>query len=119
MVYDGAAGVAAIGASMQSRPVLGKKLDFVFGKAGGRRQNIQRSTTMQRQLNTIGIYDNSLGRSYLTKKLIDAFDDKTNVISNNNGFVTKETLLMGPEGGLLMKSVWKKNDLIAVKLLGK
>jgi hypothetical protein len=40
---------------------LGKKLDYVFGKAKGSIHNVERSVDMERQLNRIGIFDNAEG----------------------------------------------------------
>lgn len=99
-------------------PNIGRKLDFVFGKATGRLHNIQRSTTMNRQLNSIGIFDNAEGRSLLNGHLGSVLNKSEGVLSEG-GFVTRESLLMGPNGGLKMESVWKGQDLITIKLMGR
>lgn len=105
--------------NFSSLPKIGKKLDFVFGKATGRLHNIQRSTTMERQLNAIGIFDNEGGRNYLKAHLSEVFNDITNILSKESGFVTKESVLMGPSGGLKMQSVWNGDELITIKLMEK
>jgi len=99
-------------------PNLGNKLEFAFGNATGRLHNLQRSTTMMRQLNKIGIFNNAAGKSHLVKHLNRVFLNTKNVLSNEGGFVTKESILMGPNGGLKMQSVWKGRDLITIKLMG-
>ncbi|WP_345231342.1 hypothetical protein, partial [Olivibacter ginsenosidimutans] len=42
---------------------IGTKLEYVFGKATGSAHNIERSTGMLRQLESVGIFDNAAGRS--------------------------------------------------------
>lgn len=108
---------AARGSSLV--PNIDKKLDFVFGKATGSLHNIQRSTTMQRQLNRIGIFDNAAGRSYLNGHLGKVLNNSKSILSSEGGFITRESLLMGPNGGLKMQSVWKGRDLITIKLMGR
>jgi len=100
-------------------PQIGKKLDFVFGKATGRLHNIQRSITMERQLNSIGIFDNAAGNSYLRSHLGQVLNNSKSILSSEGGFVTRESLLMGPNGGLQMQSVWKGQDLISIVLKGR
>jgi len=52
---------------------IGTKLEYVFGNATGNKHNIARSLEMERTLNSIGIFDNSAGREYMTEVLVDAF----------------------------------------------
>ena len=99
-------------------PNIGRKLDFVFGKATGRRHNLHRSTDMQRQLNKIGIFDNDSSRAYLCRHLAETLNNPNNITLSKGGCITKESLLMGPNGGLKMESVWIGADLISIKLMG-
>ncbi len=100
-------------------PELGNKLDYLFGQATGRLHNLERSSEMVRKLNSIGVFDNDAGRNILRNHLIDAFNNTTNISSSSNGFITKESLLMGPRGGLLVESIWKDNQFISAILKGK
>ena len=62
-------------------PVLGRKLDFALGKATGSTYNILRSKGNLAQLNRIGIRDNSVGREFLTRVLVDAFKTSGNIVA--------------------------------------
>lgn len=46
---------------------LGNKPEYIFGKETGNNHNIQRSQSMQVELEIIGIYDDLSGRDYLTQ----------------------------------------------------
>lgn len=109
---------------------LGNKLDFLFGKASGSTHNIQRSQSMQAELSKIGIHGNSTGREYLTKHLNDVLNDSSN-ISNKEvrdyiakelpgqprieyTATTRESFLMGPGGGVKLRSVWDGNRLLTI-----
>jgi hypothetical protein len=98
---------------------IGRKLDYVFGKATGRVHNVQRSITMEKTLSSIGIFDNRIGRELVQEHLIATFRNSNNVKTvNTKGFVVKESLLMGPRGGVLIESIWNENEgeLISVIL---
>src|SRR5699024_8424393 len=43
-------------------PEYGRKMDYVFGQATGSKHNIDRSIAMEKQLNSIGIFDTKEGR---------------------------------------------------------
>jgi hypothetical protein len=96
---------------------VGTKLEYVFGKAGGSAHNIERSTRMLKQLESIGIFDNAAGRDLLQKHLERAYKNAKGVLQSN-GKVLRESLLMGPNGGLGVQSYWDGNKLISVILLG-
>jgi hypothetical protein len=96
-------------------PQIGTKLEFVFGKATGSAYNIGRSKGMLRQLEKIGIFDNEAGRSLLKTHLESTYKSTKGVLQSN-GRHLRESFLMGPNGGLKVKSVWKKNKLITVEL---
>lgn len=98
-------------------PTLGRKLDFVFGKATGSLHNIERSTDMLRNLNRIGIYDNPAGRSLFRSHINQTFNN-TNGIIQSNGRVLRESLLMGPRGGIKVTSIWDAKKLITIMLKG-
>ena len=117
-----------------SSPELGNKLDYLFGKAVGGKHNIERSVSMENSLNRIGIFDNASGREYLSSHLNQVLNDASN-ISNTEirsyiakelpgcpeityTAVTKESLLMGPYGGLKLESVWDGNRLLTIVIKG-
>lgn len=96
---------------------LGSKLDYILGKATGSAHNIERSTGMLRQLESVGIFDNSAGRSLLQNHLKNIYTGTKGLVQPN-GYYLRESLLMGPRGGLKMESIWEGNKLITVKLIG-
>lgn len=97
---------------------IGTKLQYLFGKATGSAHNIERSTGMLRQLESVGIFDNLAGRSLLNSHLDDAYA-ATKGILQSNGKILRESVLMGPNGGLGVQSYWQGNKLITVILLGR
>jgi hypothetical protein len=100
-------------------PQIGEKLKYIFGKATGSAHNIERSTDMAKQLSRIGIFDNASGNSYLKNHLTEALNNPNNILKiQNNGRIVRESLLMGPNGGLKMHSIWEGNKLITVELFG-
>jgi hypothetical protein len=89
----------------------------VFGKATGSAHNIERSTGMLRQLESVGIFDNAAGRSLLNNHL-EGVQSGTKGVLQSNGKILRESLLMGPNGGLGVQSYWEDNRLISIILLG-
>lgn len=96
---------------------IGTKLGYVFGKATGSAHNIERSTGMLRQLESVGIFDNAAGR-FLMNSHLESVYSGTKGILQSNGRYLRESLLMGPNGGLKVESIWEGTKLITVKLLG-
>lgn len=96
---------------------IGTKLEYVLGKATGSAHNIERSTGILRQLESVGIFDNAAGRSLLNSHLESAYNG-SRVVLQSNGRYLRESLLMGPREGLKVESVWEGNKLITVKLIG-
>ena len=72
---------------------------------------------MLRQLNRIGIFDNDFGRAYLTEKINFAFHNFQHVLQGN-GRTLVEFVLMGPNGGVKMQTVWEAERLITVFVIG-
>jgi RHS repeat-associated protein len=100
-------------------PIIGSKLDYMFGKATGSIHNIQRSVDMLRQLNRIGIFDNNSGRNYVMNAFIQAFKDPNTIAKiQENGRTVREFLLMGPNGGVKVQSIWEGAKLITFELFG-
>lgn len=100
-------------------PYFGKKLEYIFGNATGNKHNIDRSIAMERQLNSIGIFDDPFGRKLVLDNLSDSFDNPSSILkTQENGRIVRESLLSGPNGVLKVESVWEREKLITVKLYG-
>ncbi len=99
-------------------PELGRKLDFIFGKAAGSVHNIQRSRDMLRQLQRIGLNDTPANREYIEQHLTMVLNDPNNIVEVRNGRTIRESLLMGPKGGCKLVTIWEGNKLLTVYILG-
>lgn len=98
---------------------LGNKLDYLFGKATGSAHNISRSTSMLAQLQRIGIFDTAANRAFLQTYFNNVLRNSKNIITTQaNGTVVRDSLLMGPNGGLKVVSFWQENRLISFILYG-
>ena len=53
--------------AVKTTPELGRKLEYFLGNATSNAHNIERSTGMLRQLESIGLHDNPATRQYLTE----------------------------------------------------
>ena len=113
----GGAGIAASDTVNRMAPDIGNKLNYIFGQATGEIHNIQRSVDMLRQLNRIGIFDNEAGRSYITGKITEAYYSAQPILLEG-GRALKEILVMGPNGGVKIETIWEGAKLITVKILG-
>lgn len=91
-------------------------MEYLFGKATGKAHNIERSKSMLKQLQSIGNFDTPTGRAYLSRYLQNVY--KTPGVLQNNGRFIPESLLMGPNGGVKMQSIWENNRLITIELFG-
>ena len=102
-----------------SKAELGRKLDYLFGNATGSKHNIDRSVAMERQLNSIGIFNNAEGRQLVEKNLIEAFNNPASILkTQENGRVVRESLISGPNGVIKVESVWDGSKLITATLFG-
>ena len=100
-------------------PKIGEKLKYVFGKATGSAHNVERSTTMARQLGRIGIFDNEIGSACLRSHLKAVLNDTNSILKiQDNGRILRESMLMGPNGGVKVHSVWEGSKLITINLFG-
>ena len=98
---------------------LGRKLDYIFGKAQGDKHNVDRSLSMQRSLENIGLGDNPTSRAYVAEHLNKVLNDPQSIIEiQESGTVVRESLLTGPEGIVKIKSVWEDAKLITVEIFG-
>ena len=82
----------------------------------------------------IGIHDTASGRAYLSEHLNNVLNDNRNISSTETrsyiakelpgqpqveySAVTRESLLMGPGGGIKVESVWNGNRLLTIVLKG-
>ncbi|MFA9464179.1 MAG: RHS repeat-associated core domain-containing protein [Velocimicrobium sp.] len=100
-------------------PEFGKKLEYVFGNATGNIHNIERSVEMERQLKSIGIFDNASGRNLVLDNLTEAYNNSSSILKvQENGRVVRESLLSGPNGLVKVESIWEGAKLITVTLFG-
>ena len=104
--------------AQEATPVIGSKLDYVFGQATGSAHNIKRSTDMLNQLNRIGIHNTEYWRNSMFQKL---WNDYYNLIPilQENGRHVRDELLIGPNGMLKMETIWQGGKLITIELFGK
>lgn len=119
----GTAGTVAAGPASQRLqtvvPELGRKFEYLFGNATGNQHNIDRSRDLLAKLHRIGISDVPRMRAYLQTFFEKVLNDPTNVATQQaNGRVVRESLLMGPLGGLKVQSIWEGAKLITVYLFG-
>ncbi|RDU24559.1 hypothetical protein [Anaerosacchariphilus polymeriproducens] len=117
-----------------SKANIGNKLDYLFGKARGNKHNIERAKAMKKELSKIGIHDTSSGREYVSNHLKSLLNDSTNISKvETRSYVakelpgkpvvqynatTRESLLMGPGGAVMVESVWDGNRLLTVIVKG-
>ena len=100
-------------------PNLGKKLEYLFGRAAGSAHNVQRSESMLAQLERIGLSDSAASRGVVRQHLEGVVSDVSNVVRTQaNGWAVRESLLMGPLGGTKIQSVWQGIKLVTVRLFG-
>ena len=100
-------------------PEIGRKLDYVLGRATGSAHNVERSTQMLKQLESVGLHDTAATRQLLGSHLDDVLNNSSNILRTQaNGRVVRESLLMGPNGGVKLESVWDGTKLITVNVFG-
>jgi hypothetical protein len=98
---------------------IGNKLDYVFGRATGAAHNIDRSKAMLAQMERIGLSDNAASRDLMLQHLDAVVNDVSNIVRTQaNGRIVRESLLMGPNGGVKIESIWEGTKLITLNLLG-
>ncbi|SHJ48350.1 hypothetical protein SAMN02745136_00150 [Anaerocolumna jejuensis DSM 15929] len=74
---------------------------------------------MERQLNSIGIFDNKRGRRVVLDNLTQAYNNSSSILkTQENGRVVRESLLVGPNGAVKVESIWDGKRLITVTLYG-
>lgn len=95
---------------------LGNKLDFLFGKSGGK--NAARSQGMQAELSKVGIYDTPESRSMVADNLRKTLADDSSIVRSSEGRDIRESLIAAPGGMVKMESIWEGNKLITMKIFG-
>ncbi|MDF9878676.1 RHS repeat-associated core domain-containing protein [Cellulosimicrobium cellulans] len=87
-----------------------KKFDYLFGYVTGP-HNGPRSRQNARQLASIGVHDNDLGRALIADHLDMAAHGESNILrkySDQYGdFEIRESLFLGPNGALKIESTWE------------
>ena len=104
--------VAVDGAGRISVQIDAKKFDYLFGRAGGRDHNIDRTKQNVAEMKRLGIPDNPEGYDMITRHLSDAVQNKSNVtktFSNEWGtFEVRQSLFAGPSGKFsIFESTWQ------------
>ncbi len=75
---------------------------------------------MGRQLSAIGIHDTPVWRSFLHDYFMDVLRDPSNVARvTEDGKTIKESLLMGPRGGVKVETIWNGHLLETFKVYGR
>jgi len=98
---------------------IGSKLEYFLGRATGSQHNIDRSQGMLRQLESIGLPDTPATREYLSQHLSETYSNAGSVLrTQENGRVVRESLLMGPQGGVKFETIWDGNRLITGEMFG-
>jgi hypothetical protein len=72
---------------------------------------------MARLLARIGIFDDAAGNALLRGHLGQVLNDAVG-ITQEDGRVLRESILVGPNGVIKMESIWDGVKLITVKLFG-
>jgi RHS repeat-associated protein len=97
---------------------IGSKLEYLFGKATGEK-NLARTVDMLKKMQGIGIFDTVANRAYLQGYFNSVLRNSANVVFRQaNGTTVRESLLMGPSGGLKMTSFWQGDRLMSFILYG-
>ena len=109
-------------------PIIGNKLNYVFGEATGRKHNLERTNEMVLTLKGIGINNDTLGRKVVYNNLVNTFHNPHSVINRESYYnpydgitynkTEREAFLMGPAGGVKISSIWWDNELKTVKIYG-
>lgn len=104
----------------EASSIISKKSDYILGKATGSAHNIERSKSMLRQMERIGLPDTSQTRGLLKDHLIKTLKDPASIKDSTleGGRVLRESLISGKNGHLKVESIWDGNKLITIKLKG-
>jgi RHS repeat-associated protein len=101
-------------------PVLGNKLDFLFGLAQNigpnGAYNVQRSVSMLQDMERAGLSDSPATREYVVEKLTEALNNPAaQQAVQAGGRKVIDVLLMGPNGGVKLETIWEGTKLITLK----
>ena len=109
-------------------PIIGNKLNYVFGEATGRKHNLERTNEMALTLKGIGINNDTLGGKVVYNNLVNTFHNPHSVTNRESYYnpydgitynkTEREAFLMGPAGGVKISSIWWDNELKTVKIYG-
>ena len=126
--YEAYAASRMYGNQVNNEPVIGNKLNYVFGEATGRKHNLERTNEMTLTLKGIGINNDTLGRKVVYDNLVNTFHNPNSVTNRESYYnpydgitynkTEREAFLMGPAGGVKIGSIWWDNELKTVKIYG-
>ncbi len=109
-----AAEVAGAGEEVLEEVNIGRKVEYMLGRATGSAHNLARTRELASTLRGVGLEDNPWTREYLETALRTAYDSPG--VLQADGAVAREMLLAGPAGFLRMKTIWRGKQLITVYL---
>lgn len=108
---------------------IGNKLDYQFGKAGGNQHNIDRSNGLRAEMDKLGFDDTPENRAFFEKYYNDVLNDPSSQVGmpklasyTENGvtyyytITTRESFLMGKNGGAKVTTHWDGNRLLTIKI---
>ena len=108
---------------------LGNKLDYQFGKAGGNKHNVDRTTGLKAEMDKLGFDDTPENRAYFEQYYNDVLNDSSNIVGKpqtasyvesgvtyNYTVTTRESFLMGKYGGAKVTTHWDGNRLLTIKI---
>ena len=105
---------------------LGDKLDYQFGKAGGNKHNVDRTSGLVADMEKLGFIDNPENRKYFEEYYNAVLNDFTNIVAvkqqsykikdvvYNYTATYKESFLMGKYGGAQVTTIWEGNRLLSM-----
>ena len=106
---------------------LGNKLDYQFGKAGGRQHNVDRTNGLKNEMDKLGFDDTLDNRAYFEQYYNNVLNDSSNIVgvTESASYVeqgvthyytvtTRESFLMGRYGGAKVTTFWNDNRLLTI-----
>lgn len=118
--FAGGAKAAAARSSSTIEGQITKKMAFAFGEATGTAANIQRSAGNLAQLTKIGFNVGKESERYLVRHFANVLRNPASIAKTlGKGRVLRESLLMGPKGGLKVNSIWEGKKLITFWFQGR
>lgn len=74
---------------------------------------------MLQQMEPIGLSDTPINRLIVEEHLQNVVRNPNNIVRNQGERQTRESLLMGPNGGVKLQTVWENDKLITINVFGR